>query len=249
MRIAALYDIHGNLPALEAVLAEVDQADVDQIVVGGDVLIGPLPNESLDLLLNAKLPVSFLYGNCETDVLTERGGQRSTRIGEQFREIFQWNAKKLSDEHAQLISNWPGTLQRQIDGLGNVLFCHATPDSDTEIFTRQSPESRLAPMFAEVDADVVVCGHTHMQFDRAIGGTRILNAGSVGMPFGKPGAHWMLLGPGVDFRITEYDLEAAATRIKASDYPQAEQFAEQNVLNRPSEEQMLAAYAAADEEK
>jgi hypothetical protein len=85
-----------------------------------------------------------------------------------------------------------------------------------------------------------------MQFDRTIGETRVVNAGSVGMPFGAPGAYWLLLGPGVELRHTPYDLAKAAGRIRATQYPQAEAFAERNVLEPPSEEKMLEAFGRAE---
>jgi hypothetical protein len=78
-----------------------------------------------------------------------------------------------------------------------------------------------------------------MQFDRTIGKTRVLNAGSVGMPFGVPGAYWLLLGPDVQPRHTAYDLAQAAERIRATKYPQAQEFAARNVLQAPSEREML----------
>lgn len=132
----------------------------------------------------------------------------------------------------------------EISGLGKVLFCHATPQNPDDIFTRLTPEDRLVSIFAEADADVIICGHTHMQFDRVIGRRRIVNAGSVGMPFGDPGAYWLLLGPKVEFRRTEYDLESAAARIRKTQYPDGEEFAARHILHPPSEEEMLAAFAA-----
>jgi hypothetical protein len=133
----------------------------------------------------------------------------------------------------------------EIPDLGAVLFCHATPRNDTEIFTRLTPEAVLAPIFKELGVSVVVCGHTHMQFDRMIGATRVVNAGSVGMPFGEPGADWLMLGPGVELRHTAYDLSRAAERIRSTTYPQAEEFAARNVLQPPPAEQTLAAFTRA----
>jgi diadenosine tetraphosphatase ApaH/serine/threonine PP2A family protein phosphatase len=142
-----------------------------------------------------------------------------------------------------MLASWPETLRIRMHSLGEVLFCHATPRNDTEIFTRLTAEDRLTPVFEETRASIVVCGHTHMQFDRMIGKTRVLNAGSVGMPFGAPGAYWLLLGPKVQFRHTPYDLAEAAERIRASKYPQAHEFAAHNVLQAPSEGEMLKAFA------
>jgi diadenosine tetraphosphatase ApaH/serine/threonine PP2A family protein phosphatase len=157
----------------------------------------------------------------------------------------RWVARQLTPEHAQFIASWPSTLEVNIDGLGEVLFCHATPSSDTDVFTRLTPDDRLLPVFAGLNARAVVCGHTHMQFERRIEGTSILNAGSVGMPFGIPGAYWLLLGPDVQFRHTRYDLAKAAARIRETTYPQAEDFATNNVLHPPPEERMLDAFTCA----
>jgi hypothetical protein len=141
-----------------------------------------------------------------------------------------------------LVASWPATLRLEVPGLGEVLFCHATPRSDTEIFTRLTPEECLLPVFEGLNVPLVVCGHTHMQFDRTIGRVRVVNAGSVGMPFGKPGAYWLFLGPDVQLRRTSYDLTKAAERIRATYYPQALEFAANNVLQPPSEEETVEAF-------
>src|SRR4030095_16803709 len=242
MRIAAIYDIHGNLPALEAVLQEIRQAEVEQIVVGGDVLPGPMPREAIACLLDLDIPVQFIQGNGDREVLAWSRGEESAIIPEPYREAMRWVARQLRPKDEQLLAGWPQTLRVEIRGLGEVLFCHATPRNDTEIFTRLMPEDHLLPVFAGVNAPVVVCGHTHMQFDRTIGRVRVVNAGSVGMPFQEPGAYWLLLGPDVQLRHTPYDLEKAAERIQGTGYPQAEDFAAHNVLQPPSEEATLEAF-------
>ncbi len=242
MRLAAIYDIHANLPALEAVLHDVRRAGVDQVVVGGDVLPGPMPRETLECLLQLDIPTQFIQGNGDRVVLAQMRGAESSEVPQQFREVIRWNAQQLHPEQEALLAGWPGTLRVQIPGLGEVLFCHATPRNDTEIFTRLTPEDRLLPVFAGVDAPVAVCGHTHMQFDRRVGSTRVVNAGSVGMPFQEPGAYWLLLGPDVQLRRTAYDLAQAAERIRDTKYPQAEDFAARNVLQPPSEQATLEAF-------
>jgi predicted phosphodiesterase len=249
MRIAALYDIHGNLPALEAVLAAVRRAGADRIVVGGDVLPGPMPRETLACLLELSIPVEFLRGNGETALLAQMAGRDLGKLPEQAREALQWVAEQLQPAHERLIARWAPTLRIAIPGPGDVLFCHATPRSDTEIFTRLTPEQRLRPIFQGLGVPLVVCGHTHMQFDRAVGATRVVNAGSVGMPFGAPGACWLLLGPDVELRHTPYDLPAAAARIRSTSYPQAQEFAQHSVLQPPTEAEMLAHYSKTESEK
>jgi putative phosphoesterase len=239
MRVAAIYDIHGNLPALEAVLQDIRQAGVDRIVVGGDVLPGPLPIETLACLRALDIPVQFIHGNGDREVLAHGAGVEAGALPEPVREVLRWTARQLDPGHEQWLASWPATLRIEIDGLGQVLFCHATPRSDTEIFTRITPEESLLPIFEGLDLSMVICGHTHMQFDRTIGGVRVVNAGSVGMPFGEPGADWLLLGPGVELRHTPYDLAKAAERIRGTEYPQAQEFAANNVLRPPSEREML----------
>ena len=246
MRVAALYDIHGNLPALEAVLEDVRQAGVDRIVIGGDVLPGPMPRETLACLRDLDIPMRFIRGNGDRVVLAQMRGEESAEVPQQYREGIRWNARQLESEHEELLAAWPLTLSLDIPGLGDVLFCHATPRNDVEIFTRLTPAERLAPVFDGLDAHVVVCGHTHMQFDRTIGRTRVVNAGSVGMPFGEPGADWLLLGPDIELRHTPYDLASAADRIRGTHYPQAGDFAERNVLRPPSEAATLVAFARAE---
>jgi predicted phosphodiesterase len=169
MRVAAIYDIHGNLPALEAVLEKVRLVKAELIVFGGDVLPGPMPRETLECLLNLDIPVRFIQGNCEVDALAEMTGAGVVRFPEQVREIMRWSAQQIFPEYEQLVAGWAKTLRLEIDGLGAVLFCHATPRDDNEIFTRLTPEERLLPIFEGLDVNLVVCGHTHMQFDRMVG--------------------------------------------------------------------------------
>jgi len=243
MRVAALYDIHGNLPALEAVLNDVDRAGVDAVVVGGDVLPGPMPSESLAALAGLAMPVHYLFGNGEADTLTAIGGRTPVRVPEAYRPVITWCGARLSSEQIATLQAWPATVVLAGAGGSEVLFCHATPRSDTEIFTRVTPEARIAPAFEGVSAALVICGHTHMPFDRVIAGRRVVNAGSVGMPFGEPGAYWLLLDDDGPHQMrTAFDLEAAAARIRATAYPGADAFAASYVLAPPGEAQMMAVF-------
>ena len=242
MRVAALYDIHGNLPALEAVLRDIRRAQVDHVIVGGDVVPGPMPHECIDRLRTIDVPVQFIHGNGDREVAAQKAGIESAAIPERFRESMRWNARQLSEEEAEFLASWPPTVRIPIDGIGSVLFCHATPRNDTDVFTRLTPDEEFATIFSGINADLIVCGHSHMQFDRKVGRLRVINAGSVGMPFGKPGAYWLLLGVDVEFRHTSYDLADAALRIRATGDPQAEDFAAKNVLQPPSEEEMLKVF-------
>jgi predicted phosphodiesterase len=171
-RVAALYDIHGNLPALEAVLDRVRRSAVDCIVVGGDVVPGPMPGETLDLLLGLDVPVHPIQGNSEVAVLAELAASELAPMPESARAIVRWTARHLRPDHARWLASWPRKLRLELEGLGDVLFCHGTPRHDNEIFTRATPEESLLPLFEGLGVSIVVCGHTHMQFDRRVGDAR-----------------------------------------------------------------------------
>ena len=242
MRVAAIYDIHGNLPALEAVLEDIARERVDRIVVGGDIVVGPMTVAVLERLLELGTPADFIQGNAEDSVLTEMaGGTHPTPFPEAILELLRWEAAQVR-RFAAVLAAWPMTLRHRIDGLGDVLFCHATPRDLNEIFLASTPEPVLAPIFEAAHADVVVCGHTHMPFARTIGGVRVVNAGSVGMPFAAPGAYYLLLGPGAAPRRVEYDLHGAAEAVRATSYPQAQEFADKYILDPPSTEAMTAMF-------
>ncbi len=206
MRVAALYDIHGNLPALEAVLAEVGREGVDATVIGGDVVSGPFSAEVFDRLVELS-SVHFVHGIADRLVIE---GEREHGV--------DWAAERarLGDARLATVASWPLTVELEIDGLGRMLFCHAIPTADEPIFTRITPDPEVEEMLGDTGADVVVVGHTHVQFDRRLASAlRVVNAGSVGMPYeGRRGAFWALLGPDVELRRTEYDVEGAVSAIR-----------------------------------
>ena len=201
MRVAALHDVHGNLPALEAVLAEVASLEVDRIVCGGDVVAGPFPRECLELLLRHE--ALFLRGNAD-------------------RELSEWVAAQLDPLARDFLAGLPTTAL--LDG---TLYCHGSPRSDEEILTRISPDERVRDALARVTERLVVGGHTHVQYERELDGIRLANAGSVGMPYeGKQGAFWALVeGGSVELRRTPYAIDAAVALIRETAYPDAEQLA------------------------
>jgi predicted phosphodiesterase len=196
--VAALYDVHGNLPALESVLADPRCAAADAIVSGGDVCAGPFPVEAFDLL--ERHATHFVRGNAD-------------------RELRGWPSERLSPVQLETLRAWPTTVTLDVDGLGEVVFCHGSPRSDDEILTRITPVEVLDDACG--GAALVVGGHTHVQYDRTTPRSRIVNAGSVGMPYeGRTAAYWLLLGPEVELVSTEYDVEAAVAAIRDTDYPE-----------------------------
>ena len=236
MKVAVLADIHGNLPALEAVLADVAHNDPDLLMVCGDVASGPLPVETLDVL-RALPRARFVRGNADRSLVAAFDEERLPTLPGPAAD---WCASRLSRQQRDFLASFSEPVSLPVAGLGRVLFCHGSPRSDEEMMTAKTPDSRLREFLADVEADVVVCGHTHMPFDRHVDGVRVINPGSVGMPYGEAGAFWALLGPDVEFRRTEYDRNSAAERIRLSKWPGAEEFARENVVSVPGVDDAMA---------
>jgi putative phosphoesterase len=217
MKILALYDIHGNPEALEAVLA--DAPAPDAVVVGGDAVPGPFNRDVLDRLAALDVPVHWVRGNGEREVAEAVGAPHADDF---VMQLAARGAAELGDERARALGALPLTLE--LDG---VLFCHATPRSDEEILTRISPPERWAGALAGVTAPLVVAGHTHQQDDRAVGAVRFVNAGSVGLPYeGDGAARWLWIADGApELRATEYDARGAGERMLAAGWPDERSFA------------------------
>jgi putative phosphoesterase len=241
VRVAALNDVHGNLPALEAVLADAERAGVDRLVFGGDLVTGPMPAETLERIAALGDRALVLRGNADREAVSVARGGMDAGVWPGPRD--EWSIGRLQPRHLDMIEALPETVSLQVEGLGRVVFCHATPQSDEEMFLEDTPDEVVGPMVADAGADVVVCGHTHMQFDRRVGAVRVVNAGSVGMPYeAVPGAYWALLGRGVELRRTDYDLDGAADRIRATGWPAAEEFIAENLLVVPTRAEAHAAF-------
>jgi predicted phosphodiesterase len=238
-RVAALYDIHGNLPALEAVLSAIAEEGVDHIVVGGDVASGPLPAATLDALLElgADGPgVSYVMGNGDLEVAAAYDGEElaaSVLDESPAARSAVFAARHIEPRHRELIGSFRPTVQLEIDGLGSVLFCHGSPRSDTEIITTLTPDERLGEILsADGNPPIIVGGHTHRQFDRTAYRWRFINAGSVGMPYeGAAGAFWAVLGPSVELRRTEYDVNAAIDALRAGGFDDVDEMFEESLIN------------------
>ncbi|MEU7562516.1 metallophosphoesterase family protein [Streptomyces eurythermus] len=244
-RVAVLSDIHGVLPALEAVLAEPDVGAADHIVLTGDIAAGPQPTQVLDLLTSLGDRVSWISGNADRELLEYRRGQRDTIPD----PIAPWAAARLREDHLDLLGSLPRSLSLTVNGRGKVLFCHATPRDDEEVVLVDSRPARWQEVFAGLDPDIrtVVCGHTHMPFVRLAHGRLVINPGSIGMPYGRTGAHWALLGPGAELRTTHFDIETAVTRLlRDSSYPGIAEWADYFLRARATDADALAAFAPRD---
>jgi predicted phosphodiesterase len=239
--VAVLSDIHGVLPALEAVLAEPDVRRADLVVLTGDIATGPQPVPTLDLLVALGDRVRWVKGNCERELVAQARG-----AGPSAFPISDWAAGQLRPEQVDLLDRLPATRTLDIGGFGDVLFCHATPRDDEEMVFVDSDLTRWAEVLDGVPDTVrtIVCGHTHMPFARLADRRTIVNAGSVGMPYGTTGAQWALLtGGAIQLRRTEFDREAACAAIEADcTFPDVAEWTDFFVRNPPSDAEALATF-------
>jgi putative phosphoesterase len=229
--VAALYDVHGNLPALEAVLADRAFARADAVVVGGDVVSGPMPAEVLDRLAAVELPLRWVRGNADREVVDcfDRGDTDHSvhPADDPAARADAATAARITTAHRDLLAGFEDVV-----ALDGALYCHGSPRRDDEIITAMTPEARLAPMLDDVQEPLVVCGHTHHQFDLRAGGRRVVNAGSVGMPYqGEAAAFWLLVADGEpEPRRTGYDVDAAVARIRATGFLDADDVMRKSLL-------------------
>jgi predicted phosphodiesterase len=226
--VAALADVHGNAPALEAVLAEVREESVDLVVFCGDLTWGPLPNETLALVRALELPARFVRGNCDRMV----GSDRSERGS--------WLAVQHDAEARAFVNGFDASVVADVDGLGPTRFVHGSPRSDEECVTERTPPQRVTEFMAGIPERTVVTAHVHVAYDRLVGDVRLLSPGSVGRPYeGEPGARWALLGPGVDLRRTDYDYERTADLFRTSGIPRVDEDV-QALLEPSGRDEMIA---------
>jgi predicted phosphodiesterase len=241
MRVAALYDIHGNLPALRAVLADAGREGVDALVIGGDVATGPLPRETIDQLMAVSGRARFVRGNADREVVDayDRGHTDVSEFEDPADRAAAFAGSRISRQHRDFLAGFAPTVCLDVDGLGPTVFCHGSPRSDTEIITRVTAYDRVRDILADVEEHVVVGGHIHQQFDRPIDRWRFVNAGSVGVPYeGRPGAYWALLGPDVEQRRTDYDLERAVQELRAGGFPDLDELLKESLLEPVAPEEV-----------
>ncbi len=248
-QVAVLSDIHAVLPSLEAVLAEPDVRDADRIVLTGDIAAGPMPVETLDLLRSLGERVTWVRGNADRQqAAVARGADPPVPD-----PIVPWSASVLRPDHIELLAGLPHPVTLDVDGFGPVVFCHGTPRDDDEVVLVDSSLERWADVFGRLDEAVrtVVCGHTHMPFQRLVDRRLVVNPGSVGMPYGRAGPHWALLRGGeAQLRHTRVDLEAVADRVVAeSGYSKADQFADFYIRNAASDAEALTVFSRRDDKR
>ena len=244
--VAVLSDIHGVLPALDAVLAEPDVIAAERIVLTGDVAAGPLPVHTLDRLCGLAEKVVWVRGNAEREMVRmARGG--TTSIPD---PIAPWAAAQLRSDQVTLLDGLPHPVTLELEGFGDVVFCHGSPRDDDEVVLVDTRLDRWAEVLAEVPEQTrtVVCGHTHMPFVRLAHGRLIVNPGSVGMPYGRPGAHWALLTEGgVTLRCTTFPIDRARAEIREqSTYDGVDEWTDYYLTARASDAEALRVFGPRD---
>lgn len=249
-RVAVLSDIHGNIRALNAVLEEVEREQLDMIVVCGDVATGPFPSDSLKRLMGLGQRAYFIRGNADRELISAYDSHLQFNPKEEnpARFFSSWSAQQINKKERDFLASFYDRVTLEVASLGSVLFCHGSPRSDDEIITSLTPEGILHKLFSGLGEKVVVCGHTHHQFDRTTDRYRVVNVGSVGMPYeGKPGAFWALLGPGVDLRRTEYNFKHAVEEVLSTDYPDPSY--QETILNPPKPDEVAVFFEKAAAER
>jgi putative phosphoesterase len=244
--VAVLSDIHGVLPALDAVLADPSVAAAERIVLTGDIAAGPQPVEVLDRLIGLGERVVWVRGNADRELVSlARGGD--TAIPD---PIAPWAAAALRPDQVDLLAGLPHPVTLEVGGFGDVLFCHGSPRDDDEVVLVDTRLERWAEALSTVPPAVstVVCGHTHMPFVRLAHGRLVVNPGSVGMPYGRPGAHWALLADGaVHLQRSVFDVDAACASVAAaSGYDDAAAWADFFLRARGSDAQALETFGPRD---
>ncbi|GLC89680.1 metallophosphoesterase family protein [Lysinibacillus piscis] len=225
IRIAAIYDIHGNYQALEAVLNEIDKENVDKVIVGGDLAWGPQPKKVIDTLYARKDDFIFIMGNSDREIFEQFKNPQS--IGNMVQELNQWCIDELTTEQLEWLGSFKFSHKE-----GDALFIHGSPRSDTEAIRLDTPESDVYEMIKNENTLVIVCGHTHIQFKRHISSKEVINAGR-GLQSRAKGACWLLIhADEYILRVTEYDFENAAREILLEGAPYKEDFAD-HVKNPP----------------
>jgi predicted phosphodiesterase len=234
MRVAALADVHGNAPALRAVLEEVEREALDLVVFCGDVTWGSLPQETLALVRSLEIPARFVRGNADRALLELHHGEIESPTDRE-----RWMLAQHDEEDLALLGTFEPTVLVEIDGVGATCFSHGSPRSDEECVTERTPPERVREFMQGVDASVVVTAHVHVSYERTVDGARLVGPGSVGLPYeGRSGAYWALLGPDVELRRTEYDVELAAARMRETDDPRADVITEL-MLSPPSRDDAI----------
>jgi predicted phosphodiesterase len=239
-------DIHGVSPALEAMLAEEMHDPSEVVLVLGDIAFGPQPNQVVDRLRSLGNRVIAISGNSEREMLEIIRGEPV----ESSDPIAAWSAHELTPANRDWLAALPGTRTIEIAGFGEVFLCHACPQNDMDILLVDTRIARWMEAFADLPESVamVLLGHTHMPFQRLVNGRRVINPGSIGMPYGGAGAHWVRLRDGIiETRVTQFDIERATREVgESSGFPGAAEWVAPYLRSEISDVEVIRIYGPKD---
>jgi predicted phosphodiesterase len=226
MRLALLADLHGNLLALEAVLAALAREGVTQLVCLGDVAAtGPQPRETVQRLRALDCPV--VMGNADVELFDRPTTLSDDMATRRIAEMARWSAAQLTPDDLAFLRSFQPTVSVQLPGDGRLLCFHGSPRSYDDILRATTPAEELAPLLAGHEEAVLLAGgHTHERLYRRLGAQTLINPGSVGLPLDPPWAEYAIVraednGLSVDFRRARFDLDALIDSIVASGMPHA----------------------------
>ncbi|MGB2953923.1 MAG: metallophosphoesterase family protein [Gaiellaceae bacterium] len=237
MLVALIADIHGNVPALEAVLGELEQDGVDQVLCLGDVGIGPQPVETLERVEELGCPV--IMGNWDALFL----GRHPSLDGELehvLAALGAWSTEQLSPAHVEYVKSFRETVEVALGDGATLLAFHGSPRSYEDAILATTSDEELEQMLDGRKASVLACAHTHFQLFRRFGESILVNPGSVGLPFRRqqpgvmrvaPWAEYALVthDPGrlaIELRRTAYDVERFLQIMRRSGMPHADWWAD-----------------------
>jgi len=231
-KLAVFSDVHSNIHALNAVLADIDRRDVDLIICLGDLVgYGAFPNEVVETIHQRNIPT--IRGNYDDGVGFEKPecGCAYKKPEEEARgqQSFDWTKRQVNELNRKYLASLLDTMIVEVQGKA-LWFVHGSPRRINEYLFEDRPESSLRHALGEKKADALLFGHTHLPYDRIVDGVHFINTGSAGKPKdGDPRAAYALVtvateGITSEFVRVEYDVSAAAEAIRVTDLP--EHFAE-----------------------
>lgn len=236
MRLAVLSDVHGNLAALDAVLADIAAQGAPDLywVLGDLALFGPRPSETL-ARLRALPEAAFLQGNTDRYLISGRRPELPARSAEEWARMpvtlaardaaFRWAVERLSYDDFLFLRDLPTRLEIDIAGYGRVVAFHATPADDETNWFPATPDEVIRPQVEALAVRLMLYGHTHRPLDRVVGPVRLVNDGSVGLPMdGDPRPSYALLDfagnqVALTLRRVDYERDAVLAEMGQAEHP------------------------------
>jgi predicted phosphodiesterase len=216
-RIAVVSDVHGNVPAFAACLADIAAADVAGVAILGDLTWGPQPREILAMVAELGVPSWGIRGNAERAVIDMAAGTRPTEVA-----VDQWMIDEHGSDGVAVLAGFAASLSVDVGSIGRIRFCHGSPRSDIELLTPATSATLIAEVTLGVPERTIAHGHTHLQYQRSVGQHTVFGPGSVGIPYGtdgRTGARWAVASDAIELRVSSYDIEESIDIARRVGYP------------------------------